>query len=97
MESADEYPIAVAAQAGRSGLMKRAKQAALVLCLFVLYCVLLSQGLRANAASAFFGALAAVPLTVHLYHRIWPPTVAETRAQTHSPKSRAPGGWCRGS
>jgi hypothetical protein len=77
MESADEYSSAVAAQAGRSGLMKRAKHAALVLCLFVLYCVLLSQGLKASAASAFFGALAAVPLTVHLYHRVWPPTFAE--------------------
>ena len=55
--------------------MKRAKHAALVLCLFVLYCVLLSQGLKASAASAFFGALAAVPLTVHLYHRIFPPTI----------------------
>ena len=57
--------------------MKRAKHAALVLCLFVLYCVLLSQGLKASAASAFFGALAAVPLTVHLYHLVWPPTIAE--------------------
>ena len=58
--------------------MKRAKYAALVLCLFVLYCILLSQGLKASAASAFFGAIAAVPLTVHLYHRIWPPTIAES-------------------
>ena len=58
--------------------MKRAKHAALVLCLFVLYCVLLSQGLKASAASVFFGALAAVPLTVHLYHRIWPPAIAES-------------------
>ena len=57
--------------------MKRAKHAALVLCLFALYCVLLSQGLKASATSAFFGALAAVPLTVHLYHRVWPPTLAE--------------------
>ena len=57
--------------------MKRVKHAALVLCLFVLYCVLLSQGLKASAASAFFGAVAAVPLTVHLYHRVWPPTIAE--------------------
>ena len=32
----------------------------------------LSQGLRANGASTFFGALVAVPLTVHLYRRIWP-------------------------
>ena len=52
--------------------MKRAKDAALVICLFVVYCVLLSQGLKASAASAFFGALAAIPLTVHLYHRLWP-------------------------
>jgi hypothetical protein len=52
--------------------MKRAKDATLVLCLFVVYCVLLSQGLRTSAVSAFFGALAAVPLTVHLYHRLWP-------------------------
>ena len=52
--------------------MKRAKDATLVLCLFVVYCVLLSQGLKANAVSAFFGALAAVPLTVHLYRRLWP-------------------------
>ena len=57
--------------------MKRAKHAALALCLFVLYCVLLSQGLKASAASAFFGAIAAVPLTVHLYHRVWPLSVAE--------------------
>ena len=37
--------------------MKRAKDATLVVCLFVVYCVLLSQGLKASAASAFFGAL----------------------------------------
>ena len=48
-----------------------------MLCLFVLYCVLLSQGLKASAASAFFGALAAVPLTVHLYHRVWPPAIVD--------------------
>ena len=57
--------------------MRRAKNATLVLCLFVLYCVLLSQGLRASAGSAFFGALAAVPLTIHIYHRIWPSTASE--------------------
>ena len=54
--------------------MKRAKNATLVLCLFVLYCVLLSQGLKASPAGTFFGALAAVPLTVHIYHRLWPTT-----------------------
>jgi hypothetical protein len=52
--------------------MKSAKDTTLVICLFVVYCVLLSQGLKASAASAFFGALAAVPLTVHLYRRLWP-------------------------
>ena len=52
--------------------MKRAKDATLVICLFVVYCVLLSQGLKASAGSAFFGALAALPLTVHLYRRLWP-------------------------
>jgi hypothetical protein len=54
--------------------MKRAKDATLVVCLFIVYCVLLSQGLKASAVSAFFGALAAVPLTVHLYRRLWPST-----------------------
>jgi hypothetical protein len=52
--------------------VKRAKNATLVFCLFVVYCVLLSQGLKAGAVSAFFGALAAVPLTVHIYRRLWP-------------------------
>jgi len=51
--------------------MKRAKDATLVVCLFIVYCVLLSQGLKASAVSAFFGALAAVPLTVHLYRRLY--------------------------
>ena len=52
--------------------MKRTKHTMLVICLFVVYCVLFSQGLKASAASAFFGALAAIPLTVHLYRRLWP-------------------------
>ena len=55
--------------------MKRSKNAGLVLCLFTLYCVLLSQGLKANAFSTLFGALAAVPLTVHLYKRVLPAAV----------------------
>jgi hypothetical protein len=57
--------------------MRHAKNGTLVVCLFVLYCVLLSQGLKASAASAFFAALAAVPLTVHLYHRVWPPAISD--------------------
>src|ERR1051326_2863093 len=64
---------------GGMRFMRHAKNGALVLCLFVLYCVLLSQGLKASAASAFFGALAAVPLTVHLYHRVWPAAVSDER------------------
>ena len=54
--------------------MKGVKQSSLVVCLFVLYCVLLSQGLKASASSSLCGALAAVPLTVHVYHRLWPPS-----------------------
>ena len=70
--------------------MKRAKDAALVLCLFIVYCVLLSQGLRASAVSAFFGALAAVPLTVHLYHRLWPAAL-EKDAEQHRQQVRRDG------
>ena len=72
MEQTNKYSRAVTRQVEGTGFMRHAKNGALVLCLFVLYCVLLSQGLKASAASAFFGALAAVPLTVHLYHRVWP-------------------------
>ena len=77
MEQTNEYPCAVTWPVEGLGFMRHAKNGALVLCLFVLYCVLLSQGLKASAASAFFGALAAVPLTVHLYHRVWPPAIAD--------------------
>ena len=57
--------------------MRRAKDVGLVLCLFTLYCVLLSQGLKANALSTLFGALAALPLTVHLYRRVLPAAVSQ--------------------
>ena len=79
MEQTNEYSRAVTRQVEGAGVMRHAKNAMLVLCLFVLYCVLLSQGLKASAASTFFGALAAVPLTVHLYHRVWPPAVSDAR------------------
>ena len=71
--------------------MKRAKDATLVLCLFVVYCVLLSQGLKASAVSALFGALAAVPLTVHLYRRLWPspPEKDAGKRTPHQPARRA--------
>ena len=77
MEQTNEYSRAVTRQVEGKGVMRHAQNGALVLCLFVLFCVLLSQGLKASAASAFFGALAAVPLTVHLYHRVWPPAIAD--------------------
>ena len=77
MEQTNEYSRAVTSQMEGTGVMRHAKNGMLVLCLFVLYCVLLSQGLKASAASTFFGALAAVPLTVHLYHRVWPPAIAD--------------------
>ncbi len=68
--------------------MRRAKDAGLVLCLFTLYCVLLSQGLKANALSTLFGALAAVPLTVHLYRRVLP---AAVRRSDYSQRSGTAG------
>ena len=77
MEQTNEYSGAVMRPVEGTGVMRRAKNGTLVLCLFVLYCVLLSQGLKASAASAFFGALAAVPLTVHLYHRVWPAVISD--------------------
>jgi hypothetical protein len=77
MEQTNEYSRAVTTPIEGTGFMRKAKNGTLVLCLFVLYCVLLSQGLKASAASTFFGALAAVPLTVHLYHRVWPPAIAD--------------------
>jgi hypothetical protein len=77
MEQTNEYSRAVTRQVEGTGFMRHAKNGVLVLCLFVLYCVLLSQALKASAASAFFGALAAVPLTVHLYHRVWPPAISD--------------------
>jgi len=77
MEQTNEYSRAVTTQIEGTGFMRKAKNGTLVLCLFVLYCVLLSQGLKASAASTFFGALAAVPLTVHLYHRVWPLAVSD--------------------
>lgn len=70
--------------------MRRIRKAALVLCLFILYCVLLSQGLKANALSTFLGALAAVPLTVHLYNRAWSGAVGTPKSdgQQYGPRRR---------
>ena len=79
MEQTNEHSRAVTRQVEGTGFMRHTKNGALMLCLFVLYCVLLSQGLKASVASAFFGALAAVPLTVHLYHRVWPAVISDER------------------
>ena len=70
--------------------MKRIRKVGLVLCLFIVYCVLLSQGLKANALSTFLGALAAVPLTVHLYNRVWSGVVGtpQSDGQQSGPKRR---------
>ena len=89
MEQTNEYSRAVTRPVDGAVVMRHAKNGTLVLCLFVLYCVLLSQGLKASAASAFFGALAAVPLTVHLYHRVWPPTISD-RERRRSSQRAAP-------
>jgi hypothetical protein len=91
MEQTNEYSCAVTRPVEGIGFMRHAKNGALVLCLFVLYCVLLSQGLKASAASSFFGALAAVPLTVHLYHRLWPQAIADGRRRLyrHAAPTRA--------
>ena len=92
MEQTNEYPRAVTRQVEGTGFMRHTKNGALVLCLFVLYCVLLSHGLKASTASAFFGALAAVPLTVHLYHRVWPPAISDDD-RTGAPHPSAPARW----
>ena len=52
--------------------MKRMKNAALVLCLFVVLLVIFSSYLRANVVGAFFGALAGTPLLVHVFNRVAP-------------------------
>jgi hypothetical protein len=66
--------------------VRRIRNAVLVLCLFILYCVLLSQGLKANALSTLVGALAAVPLTVHLHNRVgaWVSEVRPHKPETNS-------------
>ncbi len=62
--------------------MERAKNAGLVLCLFVVLLVIFSSYFRANAAGAFFGALAGTPLLVHVLNRLAPRR--QTRASERS-------------
>jgi hypothetical protein len=52
--------------------MKRAKDIALVVCVFILLLVIFGNCLRATPAGAFFGALAGTPVLVHMFNRLAP-------------------------
>lgn len=52
--------------------MERAKNAALVFCLFIVLLVIFSSYFRATAAGSFFGAIAGTPLLVHVFNRMAP-------------------------
>src|SRR5215467_12598233 len=51
---------------------ERLKNAALILCLFIVLVVIFSSYFRASAAGTFFGALAGTPLLVHVFNRLVP-------------------------
>ena len=52
--------------------MERAKNAALVFCLFIVLLVIFNSYFRATAVGSFFGAIAGTPLLVHLFNRMAP-------------------------
>jgi hypothetical protein len=52
--------------------MERLKNAALVLCLFIVLIVIFSSYFRASEVGTFFGALAGTPLVVHVFNRLAP-------------------------
>ena len=52
--------------------MERAKNAALVVCLFIVLLVIFSSYVRTNEAGTFFGALAGTPLLIHVFNRVAP-------------------------
>ena len=52
--------------------MERLKNAALVLCLFIVLVVILSSYFRTSEVGTFFGALAGTPLLVYVFNRIAP-------------------------
>ena len=54
--------------------MERLKNAALVLCLFVVLIVVFSSCFRASDVGTFFGALAGTPLLIHIFNRLAPGT-----------------------
>jgi len=59
--------------------MERLKNAALVLCLFIVLAVIFSSYFRASEVGTFFGALAGTPLLVHIFNRLAPRKVTSAR------------------
>ena len=59
--------------------MERLKNAVLVFCLFIVLVVIFSSCFRASQVGAFFGALAATPLLVHVFNRLAPRKVTPAR------------------
>jgi hypothetical protein len=56
----------------RENGMKRVKDAALVICLFIVLLVIFGSCFGANPAGTFFGALAGTPVLVHVFNRLVP-------------------------
>ncbi len=52
--------------------MKRVKAASLVFCVFVTLLVIFGSYFRATPTGAFFGALGATPVLVHVFNRLVP-------------------------
>lgn len=48
--------------------LRAAKSAGLILCLFVVLCVLLGSVLKAGEAATLFGALCGTPLAIHYFY-----------------------------
>jgi len=51
---------------------ERLKNAALILCLFIVLVVIFSSYFHASEVGTFFGALAGTPLLVHVFNRLAP-------------------------
>jgi len=51
---------------------ERLKNAALILCLFIVLVVIFSSYFRASEVGTFFGALTGTPLLVHVFNRLAP-------------------------
>jgi len=52
--------------------LERLKNAALVVCLFIVLVVIFSSYFRASEVGTFFGALAGTPLLVYVFNRLAP-------------------------